>query len=633
MMREQPDNAPILTRAARPATRRHLLRWAGVLGAGGGALALLAACGGTAGVSVGTGSAASTASPSSAPSTSAAVSSSAAPSTASSSASAGATSSSASAGSAASAATSASSASSAPLAITAVPSQTAASASSSAGGSAAAAGKAGTLIIGRGGDSVGLDPGAIEDGESVQVTQEIYDSLVRYDRKQPPLTIVPALASAWEISPDNLQITFHLRQGVKFHDGTDFNADAVVFSFARQSDPSNPYNKGSHPYYKENFGDPPPGNLKSVEKVDDATVKFTLAKPDGEILPKLSLFAFAIVSPTAAKKDPEGFTRNPVGTGPFMFKEWIKGDHITLVKNPNYWEGPAKLDTMIFRVIPDNSARAAEMQAGSIQSAGTEIAAVDIPAMQKNPDIQVIEQPAVSTGYLAFNQSDAKFKDLKVRQAFAYAINRKAIIDAFYGQQGEVPTQFQPPAILGYNPDLKYYEYNPDKAKQLLKDAGVSNLTTDFWYMSVTRGYFPDPKAIAQAMAGDLSKVGITVNLKTEDWAAYLKDRTDGKLGLYMLGWGSDNGDPDNYLGYFFSIVKPEFSYDNPTLRDLLTKGDQLIDPKQRAPLYQQAQKIVNDDVPCIPVAWAKGAAVVRKNVQGYTAPLFTEPYHDVSVT
>src|SRR6185312_11743732 len=308
-------------------------------------------------------------------------------------------------------------------------------------------------------------------------------SLVRYDRKQPPLTIVPSLAEGWDISSDNLTLTFRLRKGVKFHDGTDFNADAVVFTFKRMSDPNDPYHKGKFPYYKENFGDFP-GNLKGIEKIDDATVKMTLGEPDGEILPKLSLFAFAIVSPTAVKKDADNFTRNPVGTGPFIFKEWIKGDHITLTKNPDYWGGAPKLESLIFRVIPDNSARAAEMQAGTIQAG--EIAAVDIPAMQKNPQVNVYIQPAVSTGYLAFNQSDAKFKDVRVRQAFAYAINRKPIIDAFYGGLGEVPTQFQPPAILGYNDSLKYYEYNPDKAKQLLKDAGASTLTTDFWYMAVT---------------------------------------------------------------------------------------------------------------------------------------------------
>lgn len=602
---------PVATEA-RPVSRRQLIRWAGVLASGTGALAMLAACGGTTAATV-TGS-----------------TSAAGAATTSASASAATT-------SAAPAATTP------PIAITAAPSQSVstavstsagpASVSSAAATSAAttsAAAKAGTLIVGRAGDSVGLDPSEIEDGESTMVTTEIYDSLIRYDRKQPPLTIVPALAEGWDISADNLQLTFKLRHGVKFHDGTDFNADAVIFTFKRMSDPNDPYHKGNFPYYKENFGDFP-GNLKGIDKIDDFTVKFTLGKPDGEILPKLSLFAFAIVSPTAVKKDAANFTRNPVGTGPYVFKEWIKGDHITVTKNPSYWEGPAKLDTIIWRVIPDNSARTAEMQAGSIQTG--EIAASDIPTLKKNPDVHVITQPAVGTGYLAFNQSDPKFKDVRVRQAFAYAINRQGIIDAFYGGLGEVPTQFQPPAILGYNTALQYYAYDPNKAKQLLKDAGVSNFTTDFWYMSVTRGYFPDPKAIAQAIASDLAKAGITVNLKTEDWAAYLQDRTDGKLGLYMLGWGSDNGDPDNYLGYFFSTVKKEFSYDNAHLRDLLTKGDQLIDPKQRAPLYQEAQKIINDEVPCIPIAWNKGVQVARKNVQGFTAPLFTELYHDVTVS
>lgn len=323
--------------------------------------------------------------------------------------------------------------------------------------------------------------------------------------------------------------------------------------------------------------------------------------------------------------------KNPVGTGPFKFKEWLQGDHITVTANPDYWGGAPKLDSIIWRVIPDNAARAAEMQAGSIQVG--EIAAVDIPNLQKNPQVTIIEQPAVSTGYLALNLNDPTFKDVRARQAFAHAINRQPIVDAFYGGLGLVPTQFQPPSILGYNAALKYYDYNPTKAMQLLRDAGHTSMTVDFWYMSVTRGYFPDPKSIAQAIASDLAKVGIEVNLKTEDWAAYLSDRTKGKFGLYMLVWGSDNGDPDDYLGYFFKAVKPEFSYDNAKLRSLLVKGDQVIDPKLRAPYYQQAAKILNDDVPVVPIAWAKGVGVARKNVHGYTDPLFTEPYHDVTVS
>ncbi len=497
---------------------------------------------------------------------------------------------------------------------------------------AAAATPGNTLIVGRAGDAVKLDANDIEDGESNQVTLEIFESLVRYSLTQPPLTIEPSLAEAWEISADNLTLTFHLRKGVKFHDGSDFNADAVVFTFQRLSDDKNPFHKGKFVYWNDNFGGFP-GNLKSIEKVDDNTVKLTLNAPDGEILPKLSLFSFAIVSPTAVKKDPDNFFKNPVGTGPYMFKEWIQGDHITLVKNPNYWGGAPKIDGIIYKVIPDNSARSAEMQAGTIDRG--EIAAVDVPTLQKSPDITVLTQPAVSVGYLAFNPTaEAAFKDLKVRQAFAYAINRKGLIDAFYGALGDVPTQFQPPAILGYNKDLKYYDYNPDKAKQLLKDAGASTLKLDFWYMSVTRGYFPDPKSIAESIARDLSQVGVTVNLKTKDWGAYLDDRTKGKLGLYMLGWGSDNGDPDNFIGYFFKANKPEFSYDNADLRSTLTKAGELIDPKQRDPLYQQAQKIVNDGVPCIPIAWAKGTAVFRKRLQGYTAPLFAEgEYRNVTLT
>lgn len=490
---------------------------------------------------------------------------------------------------------------------------------------ASTGGSGGTLIVGRAGDSVKLDPHDITDGESNQVTLEVFNTLVRYSDKQPPLVIEPSLAEKWTISEDNKTITFNLRKGVKFHDGTAFNADAVIFSFDRMSNPKNEFHKGTFEYYKENFGDFP-GNLKSIEKVDDYTVKMTLNDPDGVILPKLSLFTFAIISPTAFKKDPDGFARNPVGTGPFKFVEWVKGDHITLEKNADYWEkGEPKLDKIIFRVIPDNSARAAEMKAGTIHTG--EFALSDIPTLSKDSNIQIINQPPLSTGYLAFNFAVKPFDNVKVRQAIAHAINRKAIVDAFYEGMGVVPTQFQPETILGYDPSLKYYEYDPNKAKQLLAEAGFPNgFETDFWYMSVTRGYFPDSKGIAEAMAADLAKVGIKTNLKTEDWAAYLKDREEGKFGMWMLGWGSDNGDPDNFIGYHFvSLNKKEDSYNNQQLHDLLVKGAQVADPKEREKYYKQAEKIVNDDVPRIPVAHAKTPIVLSKKIQGYNAQVFTE--------
>ncbi len=609
------DNQPVspisttTSMSVPPVSRRQFIQR---LGASAGAIALLAACGGP---------------------------TAATPTTAPAAGAAGA------AATTAPTAAAAANATTVPLAITAAPAVTAAIAPTPAATTAPAAGTAptvaptkgtsaaatgNTLIVGRGGDSVKLDPHDATDGESARVTTEIYDSLVRFSAKQPPLTIEPALAEAWDISSDNTQITFKLRKNVKFHDGTDFNADAVVFNFQRLSDPANPFHKGAFEYWKENFGDYP-GNLKSIEKVDDATVKFVLNKADGVILPKLSLFTFAIISPTAVKKDPENYFKQPVGTGPFIFKEWVKGDHITVTKNATYWDGPPKLDSMIWRVIPDNSARAAELQAGSIHTG--DVAPVDLAALAKNPDITTVTQEAVSTGYLAFNQSNPAFKDVRVRQAFAYAINRKAIVDAFYGGLGVVPTQFQPPSILGYDPSLKYYDYNPDKARQLLKDAGQENLKTEFWYMSVIRGYFPDPKAIAQAMASDLSKVGVTVDLKTEDWGAYLKDRNEGKFPLWIIGWGSDNGDPDNFIGYHFGTLNKGFNYDNPKLREALAKGGETIDPKQREQFYFQAEKMVNDDVPVIPIAHAKSVAVARKNVKGWTNPLFTEGFRNVTVS
>ena len=489
----------------------------------------------------------------------------------------------------------------------------------------------GTMIVGRGGDSVGLDNGTQTDGESARVINQVVEPLIRLEGTS--TKPIPWLAESWETT-DSQTWTFHLRQGVKFHDGTDFNAEAVAWNIDRWKNPDNEYRFGRvFEYYDTEFGTDLA--MEEVTVIDEYTIQIKLSSPTAVMLNKLALgFTFGIQSPTAIMEQGDVYgtpAGTVVGTGAFKFVEWVPDDRIVLEKNEDWWgEGGPKLDQLIFRSIPDNSARFAELLAGTIHQA--DLAQTDLPMAMEDPNITVYVKPALSTGYIAFQQCTEPFDKLEVRQAIAHAVNWQALIDPFYGEFGEAAGGFQPPAILGSNPDIAPFEYNPDKAKELLAAAGLPDgFETDFWYIPVIRGYFPDSKAIGEAIAADLAKVGIKVNLQTEDWGAYLSDRNEGKFPMWMLGWGSDNGDPDNYIGYHFAHPvgepKVEDCYDNDELAQLLIDGRIEADPAKREAIYKQAETIVRADVARIPVVWTASVTVLRNEVKGYVPVVFRDWY------
>ena len=488
----------------------------------------------------------------------------------------------------------------------------------------------GTLIVGRGGDTVSLDAGTATDGESARVIQEIVEPLVRLEGTS--TTPIPWLAESWE-TEDSQTWTFNLRQGVNFHDGTPFNAEAVKINIDRWTDPDNEYRFGrTFEYYSYEFGEA----LSIVEAnvIDEHTIEIVLSQPSSVLLNKLSLaFAFGINSPTAIMEQGDAYgtpAGTSVGTGPFKFVEWLPDDRITVERNDEWWGPRPNLARIIWRSIPDNSARFADLQAGTIHQA--DVAQTDLPLAAEDPNLQLFVQPSTSSGYIAFQQCIEPFDKLEVRQAIAHAVNWAALIPAFYGDYGELAGSFQPPAILGHNPEIQPYEYDPDLAMELLAQAGLPDgFETDFWYIPVIRGYFPDSKAIGEAIAADLARVGINVNLMTEDWGAYLEDRNVGKFPMWMLGWGSDNGDPDNYIGYHFAQVpgelRPEDCYANDELAALLEQGRTVADSAEREQIYMQAEQIIRDDVARIPVVYATTPIVFRNDVKGYTPVVFRSWY------
>lgn len=480
----------------------------------------------------------------------------------------------------------------------------------------------GTLIFGRGGDSVGLDPADITDGESTRVTEMIFEGLVGF--KGETTDIIPVLATSWKVSKDGKVWTFKLRKGVKFHDGTPFNANAVKFSFDRQFDKNHPYYKYGKWEYAEFALEP----LEKVEVVDDYTVRFILKYPFAPFLANLAMFSCAIVSPTAVEKYKADFFKNPVGTGPFKFVEWVQKDKIVLEANTEYWGGRPYLDRLIFRVIPDNSVRWLELQKGSIDAMDG-INPDDIPAIKSDPNVVFYQVPALNICYLAMNMEKKPFDNVLVRRAINYAINKKAIVEAFYKGIGIVAKNPIPPNMMGYNDKIKDYEYSPEKAKELLAKAGYPNgFETTLWTPPIPRVYIPQPTKVAEAIQSDLAKVGIKAKIVTYDWGTYLQKTRSGEHDMAILGWGSDNGDPDNTIYVLLDkdnakkgVASNIAFYKNDKLHDILIKAQQVTSVSARKRLYEAAQEIIKLDAPWVTIAHTSAIAAARKYVKNFSVP------------
>jgi len=483
------------------------------------------------------------------------------------------------------------------------------------------------LVFGRGGDSVSLDPANVTDGESLNVTTNIYDTLVDY--AEGTTDIVPGLAETWESSEDGLVWTFHLRQGVKFHDGTDFNADAVVFNFNRWMDPAHPNHQGDFPYYGYMFGGYKGDEghvIKEVVAKDASTVEFHLNFPQGPFLSNLAMSPFAIASPAAIEKYGDKFGENPVGTGPFVFEEWTRNDKVVLTKNPNYYqEGYPLLDQLIFKSIPDNSARFIALQSGDIDMMDG-VNPDDVTLAEANSDLEVWLRPSMNVGYLAFNTEKEPFNNPKVRQALNMAVNKQGLIDAFYNGLAEPAKNPLPPSLWGYNDAIEDYEYDLDAAKALLAEAGYPDgFETELWYMPVPRPYIPQGKKIAEAIQSDFEKIGVKTTLRTEEWATYLDLTGKGEHTMALLGWTGDNGDPDNFLYVLLdkdNAKGPDAGniafYKNDQLHELLIKAQQSSDVAERTKLYEDAQVIIHEDAPWIPLVHSTPPLVGKKNIEGY---------------
>ena len=525
----------------------------------------------------------------------------------------------------------------------------------SGGGQGGGGGAGGnTFVFGRGADAVSLDPVNTTDGESLRVTRQIFDGLLDFAPESTDLA--PSLATEIPEPEDGgRSYTFKLREGVKFHDGAPFNAEAVKFNFDRWRDSKNPYHKGgggqseNFAYYVGQFGGVDGDSvITNVEAVDEYTVRFSLKQPQGPFLKNIAMSPFGIGSPKAIKANVEDFWQEPVGTGPFKFVEWNRGSTVELEANKDWWGsdlpaseggGGPQVDKVVIRAIPDNTSRVAALTGGEL-SAADGLTPDDVPSV-KDSGLKVEFRPPLTIGYLAMNNQVKPFDDVNVRRAIYQAIDMDKIVEAFFGETGEVATTYMPPTVPFFNESIERYPFDPDEAKRLLQEAGQENLETELWYMPIPRPYMPDGKGIAQAMQSDLEKIGVNAKLVTFEWGTYLEKTGSGQHPMALLGWTGDNGDPDNFLNVLLGSASATETdalniayYKNPEVDKLLKKGQTTIDEAERERVYMQAQELMVEDAPWVPIAYAKPPLGFQKNVQGYQAsPTGGEAFNTVELS
>jgi peptide/nickel transport system substrate-binding protein len=496
----------------------------------------------------------------------------------------------------------------------------------------------GTLIVAIPGDITRTDPALIDDSNSSYVMNNVLEGLVGL---APGSTseLVPALATEWSLSDDGLTYTFTLREGVKFHDGTDFDAEAVKVNYERWK--NFPEELQAYSYYAGavfgGYGEE--SNVESVTVNSPTEVEIVLRRPNTSFLLSQTLAPFFISSPAALEegdadnldvsnsKYAQGGPPAMVGTGPFKFEEWVVGDHVTIVRSEDYWdpEKAAYLDEVIFRPYADQTAELNALQAGEVDLAQT-IFPNDVETVEGDDTLQVIDRgESCNTAHLALNHKFQPVDNKDIRFAIAHALDRQAYIDAFYAGQAVVAENWMPPGTAEWKA-LDIPEYDPDAARALIESSGVTDLSIDFTYPSdVARPYMPDPKGLFEAISRDLEAVGFTVTAHTETWSPdYLDHEFAGNFEMWLIGWTCDWAGPDNFLrtafcfAYIDGAPSTECDYDNAELDETMLQALEATDPAEASQLWSDAQDMLAADLPTVPLLHSTPPGAASARVQGF---------------
>ena len=507
------------------------------------------------------------------------------------------------------------------------------------------------------GSPAGFDPGQYTTGTDFDASAEtMFNRLTQFERGG--TAVIPGLATSWDISPDVLTYTFHLREGVKFHTTPyfkptrEFNADDVLFTFNRMINKDDPFRKAyptEFPYFTDMGMDT---NITKIDKVDDKTVKFTLKDVDAAFIQNMAMSFASIQSAEYADKllkegKPADINQKPIGTGPFVFKSYQKDSNIRYTGNKDYWKPEdVKIDNLIFAITTDPSVRIQKLKKNECQVTLFPRPA-DLKALREDKTLKLPDQAGFNLGYIAYNVMD-KIKgsdqpnpmaQLKVRQALDMSVNKQQIIDSVYQGAGQLAVNAMPPTQWSYDTTIKDQPYNPEKAKELLKEAGIKEGTEiTLWAMPVQRPYNPNAKLMAEMLQSDWAKIGIKAKIMTYEWGEYIKRSKGGENGAMLIGWSGDNGDPDNWLNVLFgcdSLAGNNFSkWCNKDFDKLVKDAKKTPDQAKRTELYKQAQHLLKDQVPMTPIAHSTVFQPMRTTVQDFKiSPFGLNSFYGVSVS
>lgn len=493
----------------------------------------------------------------------------------------------------------------------------------------------------------GFDSAQYTSATDNDASEPIYNRLTEF--KQGDTSVVPGLATSWDVSPDGLVYTFHLREGVKFHSNKnfkptrDFNADDVLFTFNRMLKADHPFRIAYPTEFPYFTGMGLNKKIKSVEKTDPLTVVFTLNTVDAAFVQNIAMNFAGILSAEYAEQlmasgDVRDINQQPIGTGPFVFQRYQKDSQIRYKGNKEYWDpSRVKIDQLIFAINTDASVRMQKLRKNECQVTLNPRPA-DLEALKADKQLKVMERPGFNLGYISYNVRHEPLGNLQVRQALDMAVNKPAIINAVYQGAGQLAVNAMPPTQWSYDETIKDAAYNPEKAKELLRAAGVKEGTElTLWAMPVQRPYNPNAKLMAEMLQSDWAKVGIKVKIVSYEWGEYLKRTKNGEHDISLIGWTGDNGDPDNWLGTLYSCAAIGGNNYSMWCDE---KYDQLIkaaiattDRGQRTDLYKQAQQYLKQQVPITPIAHSTVNQPVRAEVQNFhVSPFGRNNFSGVSV-
>ncbi|MCR4265881.1 ABC transporter substrate-binding protein [Nitratireductor sp. ZSWI3] len=474
------------------------------------------------------------------------------------------------------------------------------------------------LVVGQIAEPKSLDPHAVTAVNDFRILVNVYDGLTRY--KDGTLEVEPSLAESWTISEDGKTYTFKLREGVSFHDGTPFNAEAVKFNFDRMLKEDHPFHD-TGPFPLAFFF----SSVEEVTAVDDLTVEFKLKEPYAPFLSNLAYPTGLMVSPAAVEEHGKDFGRHPSGTGAFKFAEWDANAKLVVTRNEDYWDGAPPLEAVIYRPITDANTRIAEMLSGGLDVM-VEVPPDSLQQFRDDAAFTVQEQAGPHVWFLILNLKEGPFAKKEIRQAANYAINKKALVENILQGTAEVAAGPTPPAFAwAYNDTLEPYPYDPEKAKQLLADAGYGGEQLTFYVTEGGSGML-DPLAMGTAIQADLQAVGMKVKIETYEWNTFLgkvNPGLEGKADMAEMAWMTNDPDTLPFLTLRSQAMPDQGGfnsgyYANEKVDDLLGKARAATDQNERAALYKEMQEIVHEDAPWVFVANWKQNAVTGAGVENF---------------